>query len=153
MLFKLIGKEVMTNKLAEIFSIFHDGGIDEINVDGNSMEITIGCAYLAQMENEEYKNFYLSLENVTTFEFHTWDDEIFTDIPTMVNFWPEIMTAEIEKETIKVVCNIDTENKRTGGLLWIKANLVSLKNHKKAELSINQLETMSRNYWDNFGRK
>ncbi|MDQ3108895.1 MAG: hypothetical protein M3R17_03280 [Bacteroidota bacterium] len=65
--------------IADLFSMFHDGGIEEMIADENGHNLKIGLTYLAERIKPEYHFFYLRLISVEKFEFVPW-----TDIPLIM---------------------------------------------------------------------
>jgi len=61
------------NEQKDVFNIFHDGSISDLNRTSNSLMFKIEIEYLAEMINE--KCFYCELVNCEKFSFRFWSDE------------------------------------------------------------------------------
>jgi hypothetical protein len=76
--------------LADTFSIFHDGCIEDWSGDHQLVRLKIGCQYLAELIDPAYDAFFLDLRGITRLELDPWwkDPErktLLTDLQTIFN--------------------------------------------------------------------
>jgi hypothetical protein len=138
----------MTQEVSDIFSTFHDGGIDSFKGDLKKLELKIDCTYLAEIEKKGYRFFYVILSNVNKFEFNILNGEIINEIDKIIELDFEIGSSNVEDDIAKVFCLIHLDHgKTTVGELWIQTASTELKNHNKETLQSTDLIKMSNLYW------
>lgn len=148
------------NDIRDIFSIFHDGGIVDCKGDLNKLTLTIQCNYLAELIYPDFENFYVDLIGVDKLDFDPWMNPI--DLET-INFNSyedylkvdlEILSAEIKDDFVLITCNQhDTDLDYCGGNLIISANDFNLFDQNSRQMTIEQLDSICRTYWDNAKNK
>jgi hypothetical protein len=152
----------MTNKkqeIEDIFSIFHDGGIESYSIISDAIHLKIGIQYLAHIINSEHKFINLSLLNVESLKFDAWSDEplILTNWNEILDLDIEIHSAEIDSSEQIIVhtrCNNSTDNLFQGGKLIINCSDYKLTDEAEKNLTIDKLKDISRHYWNEiFGKK
>ncbi|MCL3782753.1 hypothetical protein EMN47_20400 [Prolixibacteraceae bacterium JC049] len=143
------------NNIRDIFSIFHDGGIVDCKGDFHKLTLTIQCNYLAELIKPDFENFYLDLIEINKLDFDPWMNPIdlekidFDSYEDYLKVDLEILSAEIEDDLVVVTCNQhDTDLDFCGGYLMISANEIKLFDHNKTEMTIDQLDSVCRLYWD-----
>jgi len=144
------------NDIRDIFSIFHDGGIVDCKGDLHKLTLTVQCNYLAELINPDFENFYLDLIEVNKLDFDPWMNPIdlekihFDSYEDYLQVDLEILSAEIKDDMVIVTCNQhDTDLDFCGGNLMISAINFNLYDHKMTPMTIDQLNLICRNYWDN----
>lgn len=144
------------NDIRDIFSIFHDGGIVDCRGDLQKLTLTIQCNHLAELINPDFENFYLDLIELNKLDFYPWMNPIelekidFDSYKDYLKVDLEILSAKIKDDLIIVTCNQhDTDLDFCGGNLMISAKDFNLYDHKLTPMTIDQLDLISRNYWDN----
>ncbi len=148
--------DTLNNDIRDIFSIFHDGGIVDCEGDLNKLTLTIQCNYLAELINPNFENFYVDLIGITKLNFDPWMNPIdlkkieFKSHEEFLKLDLEILSAEIKDDFVLVSCNQhDTDLDFCGGHLMISANDFRLYDHNKNILTIDELDSICRLYWDN----
>ncbi len=143
------------NNINEIFSIFHDGKINHFKNTDSNLIIDIEIKYLTNRINDKYTKFHLDLENVESIIFSTWpniselESEIITDEELI--FKPEliILSSEVKNNLISVACSQNShEFEYCGGDLILKAKYATVKDESGKVYSLQELNTLSNEYWD-----
>lgn len=149
-----------TENIRDIFSILHDGTISAWTGDRNFLTLTIDCMYLAEQIDKSFDTFYVELYNIDKLELIPWTIPV--DLPpvTKTEFADifkaelEIRSADIKDNAVVVSCNQhDTSFDFCGGTLTIHCQAIKVYDQDKNELTIDQFGEISRNYWDEWGRK
>lgn len=146
---------IVQNDIRDVFSIFHDGGIVDCKGDFHKLTLTIQCNYLAELINPDFENFYLDLIEINKLDFDPWMNPIdlekidFDSYEDYLKVNLEILSAEIKDNLVVVTCNQhNTDLDFCGGHLMISANKIKLFDHNKTEMTIDQLDSVCRLYWD-----
>jgi len=144
------------DNIRDIFSIFHDGRIVNCKGDFNKLTLTIQCNYLAELINPDFEYFYVDLIGINKLDFDPWMNPIdlekieFNSHEDFLKVDLEILSSEIKEDIVLITCNQhDTYLNFCGGNLMISANNFNLYDHNKVVLTIEQLDTICRKYWDN----
>ena len=144
------------NDIRDIFSIFHDGGIVDCEGDFDKLTLTIQCNYLAELINPDFENFFVDLIGINKLEFDPWTNPIhlekrdFRSHEEYLKVDLEILSAEIKDDFVLITCNQhDTDLDFCGGNLMISANGFKLFDHNNKQMTMDQLDSISRTYWDN----
>ncbi|BDD01373.1 hypothetical protein PEPS_36530 (plasmid) [Persicobacter psychrovividus] len=152
--------DTMINNIRDVFSIFHDGGIVDCQGDLNKLILTIQCNYLAELINPDFENFYVDLICVNKLDFDPWMNPIdlkkieFKSHEEYLKVDLEILSSEIEDDYVLITCNQhDTDLDYCGGNLIISANDFRLFDHNKNVMTIEELESICRLYWDKFSKR
>ncbi|KGO91790.1 hypothetical protein [Flavobacterium subsaxonicum] len=88
--------------IKDVFSIFHDGGIEGWEGDDKLLTLTIGCTYLAERINPQFNVFYVELTGVEKLELHPWTLPVIDNTPALTR--PEdIFKGDIEITSCEVV--------------------------------------------------
>lgn len=144
------------NKIATVFSIFHDGVIVNHNSLTNGIELTVECQYLVELINANFTKFYLRLNDVTLLEFETWmnsavlKSQLQTTSSDIFKTELEILSAEIKEGAVEVCCSQNNhEFNYSGGILKIVAKKITVYCENKKEISIERLCAIGNSYWKN----
>ena len=136
-------------ELLDILGTFHDGGIDGFKGDHTELELQIGCTYLAEIEKEGNQYFFLTITDITRFEFHHWNGEAVKGLKEIIDLDLEIGYSMADNGIVKTSCHVWMEdNDDSGGELWIEANFEDLKNQDKKLISPESLYELSSIYWN-----
>lgn len=141
------------NKILDTFTCFHDGGIVEYEGDSKKLVLKIDCTYLAELIEPAFNYFFVELKNVSLFEFEGWlsresGTEIINDIESIVKLHPEILSSDIEKGYVEIVCNADYAENFKQGILKVNSEEITIYNQDKVEISIDSLEQLCSQYWN-----
>ncbi|WP_456270923.1 hypothetical protein [Bacillus sp. AK031] len=130
----------------DIFKIFHDGTITNINKKADIIQLEIEIQYLAEMINEKFNLFYCELVECEVFLLEIWGDkkEYTSDLTTMAAYELEILDAHSSNDGISVSCISDEV---IGGNLHIKTRNIKLYDENKKEYSLDELASVCRHYW------
>jgi hypothetical protein len=94
-----------------MFSVFHDGGFSNCVKQGQSLKFGVDIQYLAERVNPSYRTFSVVRQGVEALSFTTWPDDataapdVITDIESIFTPELEILSCELENDSIKVSCN------------------------------------------------
>lgn len=144
------------NDIRDIFSIFHDGGIVDCKGDLHKLTLTIQCKYLAELINPDFEVFYIDLIGINKLDFDPWMNPIdlekidFNSYEEYLKVDLEILSAEIKDDVVLITCNQhDTDLDFCGGNIIISANDFKLFDYNSKQLTIEQLDSICKKYWDN----
>ena len=149
-----------TEEIRDIFSILHDGGISAWMGDKNLLTLTVDCGYLAQRIDKSFNRFYVELKNLDRLELDPWTN--LTDIPTIVKTdyadifkaELEILSADIMDGFVLISCNQpDPKFDYCGGDLKLSCKAIKIYDQNKNELTIDRLELICNEYWDEWRKK
>lgn len=149
-----------TEDIRDIFSILHDGTIALWAGDKNLLTLTVDCEYLAERIDKSFDKFYVELINVDKLELDPWTNPI--DLPTIVKTEYadifkaelEIVTADIKEDVVVITCNQhDTNFDYCGGNLIISCQTIKVFDQNRNELTIDQLDKIGKNYWNEWSKK
>lgn len=162
----MIERDIKTNQeLADIFTIFHDGVIEDFQIDENNLYLTIGCVYLAELVNPSFESFILKLINIDKLELNSYSyitdhsntedyPIIISDIETIFEVEIDIFNAKSDNEFVKVnIWIVNDKSRFVANQLNIKCENYSLYNEENKPFSINRLYKISENYWTKFEEK
>ena len=158
----VIGKFRMTatEDIRDVFSILHDGTISAWTGDKNLLTLTVDCEYLAERIDKSFDKFYVELFNVVNLELEPWTNPI--DLPTIVKTYYadifkaelEILSADIKNDVVVITCNQhDNSFDYGGGNLTISCKKIKVYDQNKNELTIDQFDKISNEYWDEWSKK
>ena len=148
----------MTNqdKIADYFSLFHDGTIIDFFKEKNDLILTIDCQFLAELINPEFKRFFIKLNSIESIEFKTWPRDLNTKPKILKNLTDifhgnlEINSAEpLTDNEVQIECiQYDTSMEFSGGHLKINCKNIQIFDEKNNELSEDKLDWLQKNYWE-----
>ncbi|MFX1238851.1 MAG: hypothetical protein ACFFAS_07235 [Promethearchaeota archaeon] len=131
----------------EIFNIFHDGTIINVERQDSDILLKIDIEYIAQILNETYKFFYLKLINCRFFKFVDWDDnEIIDNLVMISEMEPEILSCDVVLDGVKIFCILSMVS---GGAIHFEAEHIKIYDHAKIEISLDKLVSSCEEYWNN----
>jgi len=137
-----------TKKIIDVFSQLQEGYIEEMSMDGDTLNMKIECEHLAGQINEKYKNFYVVLKGVKDIYFSPWDDEeiTITSIKDIQLFQPDILNVEYEEnDYFKIYSNC--ENVYSGGCIYISAKDIIIFDEELNPIQLEDLHELSDKYW------
>ena len=146
--------------IVDIFSILHDGVISSWAGDKNAMTLTVECRYLAESIDKSFDRFYVELSQVSELLFITWPNHV--DIQAQTLTEPndifkaelELLSAEIKEGKVVIACNQHDSNfDYCGGNLTIICNKIKIFDQNKYELTIDELDKISKKYWNEWSTK
>ncbi len=148
-----------TEDIRDIFSILHDGGISSWSGDKTTLILTVECQYLAERVDKTFDRFYVELRKVDELLLLIWPNPIELPVQTLTEPKDifkaelEILSADIEDEKVVIACNQhDTEFDYCGGNLTVSCQAIKIFDQNKNELTIEQLERISNEYWNDWSK-
>lgn len=142
--------------ISDIFSIFHDGGIESWSGDKEKLILKISCLYIAETINKDFEFFYIELTSVEKLEMECWrlpeeQPLILTTQEAIFSGDIEISSGEVEgDDAIVYVYQHNDELGYEGGTLRIKAESVKIFQHDMREVTVEFLNKIRNEYWDSF---
>ena len=142
-------------KIADIFSIFHDGNTSTWEINEELFTLKINCQYLAEKIDKSYQSFFVEFTEIRNIEFIPWMSPIELEQIKIYNLDKifetelEILSAEIENGNAKIIFNQhNRELHYCGGNLVINSKEIKIFNEIKKELSIDELYKLCSEYWN-----
>lgn len=145
-------------EIEDIFSIFHDGTITDWERIENGLRLTIDCEYLAELIEPERTIFSLELTQIDKLSMDPWmnpielESRLLTEPEDIFKAELEILSAEVEQDYVRISCNQhDTDFNYCGGTIHLSANAVVVKDEKNRVMTVENLHSICKRYWDKFG--
>ena len=146
-----------TARIVDIFSIFHDGTIE--NWSGNKKRLTlkIGCQYLAARINPEFEYFYVDILDIKAIELDTYRNE--TDkTPIVINEIDKIFCEKIdiyyaktEKQFVEINCwQVNEKLGYVANSLRICCGSADVFNQNREQITFSNFAKISDDYWNDF---
>ena len=146
--------------IRDVFSVLHDGTIIEWAGDKNLLTLKIGCQYLAERIDSTFENFFVELFNINRLALVPWmnpielEQEYFVELKDIFQAELDILSADIENDLVKVICNQrNVDFDYCGGTLYINCNEIRIYDQERNELTMERLDQIGREYWDEFARQ
>ena len=148
----------LTNTLddiRDIFSILHDATTSSWTGDKNLLILKINCEYLAERIDKSFKNFYVECKAIDKLEFHPWMNPIslpqilLTDINDIFKAELEILSADIENDFVKIICNQhNLDFDYCGGTLLLNCKTIKIFDQARRQLTITEFSKICDDYWN-----
>jgi len=138
-----------------VFAILHDGLIQEFSGDKNCLRLKIKCQYLAERLSKNYEFFYVELRQITKLELTLWTNPpdrkqvYLTEIEDIFATGLEITSAKLITNYVEIDCD-DMDGEFHGGFLSLACENIRVFDHESKEISVDELESLCRNYWEHF---
>ena len=149
----IIGQE----NIAEIFSVFHDGGIDRYVLQDGRLDLWIEIPYLAERINSEFSCFKISLSGVGGIAFRPWlvadEEPVFVSMDEAFQLELGILWAEVVGGAISIGCDQCVGDMSAGGNLFIEAQAAEVSDEAGTFYSLEELVTLANGYWNEFARR
>lgn len=149
--------EEMTNqeKIANYFSLFHDGTIKGYSIDKHDLILVIECKFLAEIINPNFTKFYIKLVLIESIEFETCPRDLKSSARTLYEIneifrepWEILYSRPIVDNSVSVECaNLKPSSEYLEGKLKIKCKDILIEDESKKELSERKLEWLHEQYW------
>src|SRR5689334_21078344 len=135
-----------TESICEIFSIFHDGMIEEASLSGQKLKLKIEISYLADRVKSWFKFFFVELDGFRSAEFRGWpatlqgEKKLVSKLSDIFELPLEILEAKLTGDRIEVVCNIksNANSEFCGGELLFHADAAMVRDEANKEYSISE---------------
>ena len=139
--------------IKDIFSILHDGCIEEISVESTRLRLKVNIQYLAELVDKSHECITLILKYVKAATFEPWSEEnvIISDLDAISSLELGIISSEINQEDKIVVHSNCLGSKNTefeGGKLIIDCQGYEILDQMGNLLSLKQVKELSTHYWN-----
>lgn len=137
-----------TKKIIEVFSQLQEGYIEEMSLQGDTLNMKIECKHLANQIEAGFGYFYVVLKGTKDIYFLPWDDEdmSISSLKDIQLFKPDILNVEYaEEDYIKIYSNC--ENVYSGGCIYILATDIIVYDEGLNEIKLEELNELSDKYW------
>ncbi|MDD9269358.1 hypothetical protein ACFPES_20110 [Paenibacillus sp. GCM10023248] len=135
-----------------LFSIFHDGGIEEIRDTFDGIEFTVDIMYLAERIKPQFRGFIVKLINPAELYLEDVDTNvIIKDFNELNKIDIEILKTDISEDKVKVFCSLS--GGQSFGYLNVKASEINIYDPERNSISLEDLKTICKNYWDDFRQR
>ncbi|MDF2571041.1 MAG: hypothetical protein K0R55_2645 [Sporomusa sp.] len=132
-----------------LFSLFHDGTIEEITTTQNGLKFSVDIMYLAEKIKPGFKNIVIELINLEDFYFEVSDsNDIMIDYQELNRLDLEILKTDKFHDRINIFCSANQGN--VLGYLNIKTSHIEIYDPEGNSIELNNLERLCREYWDEF---
>jgi hypothetical protein len=145
--------------IRDIFSMLHDAEIIEWEGNKELLTLTIECKYLAERIDKSFDKFYIDLYSIGKMEFDPWTNPpevpaiIKTDLHDIFKTKLEMNSADIKDDEVIVTCfQHNTEFDYCGGELTLSCQSIKLFDHRKNEMTVEQLDKICNEYWEECGK-
>ena len=147
--------------ICEIFSVFHDGMIEEAVLSDQKLKLKIEISYLAERVKSGFKFFFVELEGFHGAEFRGWpatlqgEKKLVTEFSAIFQSALEILEAKLTDGRIEVICNIksDADSEFCGGELLFSADAATVRDEANKDYSISELGEICKAYWSEWKAK
>jgi hypothetical protein len=147
--------------IRDIFSIFHDGGIEKATLFDGTLKLTIGITYLAERVKSGSEFFYVELGGFRDVEFRAWpailenEKVLISDLAVISKLELEILSANLKEDRFEIICNIPSylNSDYSGGELLFRADSARVYDEVGKEYSILELGAVCEAYWNEWKMK
>ncbi|MDV6169021.1 hypothetical protein R1T16_11330 [Flavobacterium sp. DG1-102-2] len=149
----------VTEELASLFTIFHDGCIENYKKEGVKLILIISCKYLAELIDPEFEYFYLELTEITLIELETFKNIpnsektpiILTEPTEIFREEIDIYRAAINNGNIEVNCwQVNEGLNYIANCLRLNCKTYTICDHNTNVIDLELLENLSAKYWSRF---
>ncbi|NOU96218.1 hypothetical protein GC093_23760 [Paenibacillus sp. LMG 31456] len=135
-----------------LFSIFHDGGVEDIRGTVDGIECTIDIMYLAELIKPQFRGIIVKLIYPAEMFLEDVDtSEIIRDFKELNKLDIEILKTHISEENVKVFCSIN--GGQSFGYLNVKASEIYIYDPERNPISLEGLKEICNHYWDDFSKR
>jgi len=150
-----IMKNEYPDKIAQVFSIFHDGTICGCTGDLTKLTLKVECLYLAELINPDFDSLYVVLSDISGLYFTAWsaDEKSYERISVVQEIFEpelEIISTEIVEDIVIIHCRQDNAKLgKGGGELHLSCGSIKVLDQAGEEITIDYLSRLCKQYWDN----
>lgn len=143
-----------TEELKDVFTIFHDGTIEEATFNSKNLVLKVQIEYLAQIIDPSFNQFELTLLKVESLSFKPWTGSTkeLTDIKTIFDLDLSITSTQVDEEgtlVIHATCGESADSSYEGGELILRCDDFLIFDQQRNPLNLDELKGHSANYWNN----
>ena len=132
----------------DIWNIFHDGGIEQIEgtVPG-SIRIKVGIENIRHMFSKDGDSFLINIFNCSIFQYEPWDESpIIHELSEIAKLEPDILSAK-DQENDEIIVYTD------GGNIRMKYTSATYALDNGKTISYEELDEACNTFWDNWEKK
>lgn len=136
--------------------MLHDGTITGYAVHEKGLRLTVECIYLAVLVDKTFDTFFIDLVDIEMLCLSTWPNPFDQPVKLLMDpmkiFKAElgILSADVKDNRVLVSCNqSDKSFDYSGGDLLIACEKIKIFDQNKNEISIDELDGLCRQYWEN----
>lgn len=148
------------DNIRDVFSMLHDGTTSTWTGDKNLLTLKIDSEWLAERIDKSYNSFYIECGQIEKIEFHPWmnpstlPQTLLTEIDDIFKASLEILSADIESDFVKIICNQhNTDFDYCGGTLLLNCKYIKIFDQDKRQITLDQFSTICKDYWDDFSKE
>jgi hypothetical protein len=146
--------------VADVFSILHDGVIEQARSERSDLVLSVAIEYLARRVDPKMRTFTVRLRAVEALDFTTWPTDA-AGVPVVIEdvasiFSPEldILSGEVADGRIHVACNqAEPGHGYCGGDLRFRAAAADVVDERGVGYSLERLAEIARGYWDEWSAR
>lgn len=134
---------------ASLFSMFHDGSLVKLEKQESNVLFQVDIQYLAEIINPNYEYFNGYLKHCRELAFVDFPGKTIFDLSNLQeaeNIQPEILSAEVIENSVKVYCSIDFNY---GGVFQFKAEDIKIFDQDNNQITLQQIRQFCKQYWSN----
>jgi len=146
--------------ICRIFSIFHDGEIEDYQFNNGNLQLEITIPFLAKKINPQFTKFNVTLNNIKNILYTNWPDDPklesqkFTDTNIIFSQKLIILEGVLKNDLIQVVCNqTSSDYESSGGYLYFTAETAIVTDEANKKYSIEELDALCESYWNEWSKK
>ena len=128
--------------------------------DKNRLTLKIGCQYLSERIDPSFDFFFLDLFDVSRLALVPWmnpielEQEYFAEFKDIFQAELDILSADIEEDFVKIFCNqSDPDFNYSGAVLYLNCAEIKIFDQEKRELTMDVLDNICKEYWDDFSSR
>jgi hypothetical protein len=134
-----------------LFSLLHDGSIENITATQNGVKFSVDIMYLAEKIEPGFKNILIELIELEEFYFEEADKHFTTfDLQELNHLDLEILKTEQHQNRIKIFCSAG--HGTLFGFVNIKTSSIEISDPHCNKINLSKLQSVCKEYWDNFGK-
>ena len=148
-----------THNIRDVFSIFHDGIINSFTGDESSLLLEVECHYLAKRIDNSFNNFYIELKEINKLYLQTWPNPFDQPVKVLKKATDifraklEILSVDLKDGNAVIDCNQhNLDFDYCGGYLTLACNSTKVYDQNKNELTIDYLNSICKEYWNECGK-
>lgn len=151
--------ETHIENIASIFSVFHDGIIQNHKFEGRDLSLTVSVLYLAQRINPAFSHFTLELQNVEGLCFRAWTETAtlaspIYDVVPLLGDACQILGGKVCDKKIHVECSLDQNaTGYFGGELIFTCTAANIYDEGSKSYSTDVLISLAKAYWEDWKEK
>lgn len=147
------------NKLIDVFSFLHDGLIEKILFENNSMKLNVNIDSYTQFIDKDFKYLYVSIDNISDLEYMDWTEnsERYIELNIIQAFAQDlwIVRTELSKDgRIEINCHggKSTDENSSGASIYFNFTDYSIKDENDNYITLTDLERLNKMFVDQINK-